>query len=65
MTFMSSPDWTTTVMVRDPAGSNYMLRASDEADSPWKQVVQSSYKGWSDAPACTTITFATEKSAAS
>jgi len=54
---MGAPEWTTMVKVRDLAGSNYMLRATDEADSPWKHVVLNTYGAWNDAPECITITF--------
>jgi hypothetical protein len=54
---MTEPDWTERCKVRDLPGSNYMLRASDEPDSPWKLVTSNTYQSWADVPACITITF--------
>jgi hypothetical protein len=53
----TEPDWTEQCTVRKLAGSNYMLRASDEPDSPWKLVTGKTYEAWEDVPACVTVTF--------
>lgn len=54
---MSQHQWTERCKVSDLAGSNYMLRATDEPDAPWKLVTANTYEAWADAPPCVTITF--------
>jgi hypothetical protein len=54
---MTEPDWTEWCRVADLPGNNYMLRVSDEPDSPWKLVTDKVIEYWEDAFPCMTLTF--------
>jgi hypothetical protein len=43
---MVQPDWTEVCRVRDLEGNNYLLRASDDPNSPWKLVIETTWESW-------------------